>query len=51
MFILALNSPQLLRENRLKLHFFFFFLNTNFSKYPRAEWIKLKHCFGQKVKT
>ena len=30
-------------QNRLKLRFLFFFLNANFSNYPRAEWVKEKY--------
>ena len=45
----TLNSPELLRYNRLKLCFLLFF-NVNFSKCSRAEWVKSKHCFGPKVK-
>ena len=40
MLVLTLNSSQLLIYSRLKLRFFF--LNANFSKYFRAEWVK-KH--------
>ena len=51
MLVLTLNSPQLLRYSRLKLLFLLFFLNANFSKYSRAEWVKhtltAKNTFGQ----
>ena len=39
MLVLTLNSSQLLRYNRLKLSFLFF-LNANFLKYSRADWVK-----------
>ena len=38
MLVSTLNSPWLLRDNRLKLRVLFF-LNANFSKYSRAEWV------------
>ena len=49
--VLTLNSTHSSRYDCLKLCsvFFCFFLNINFSKPFRAEWVKQRHCFYPKT--
>ena len=49
MLVLNLNSPHLLRYNRLKL-LLLFFLNASFLKYSGTEWVKCcEESFSKKV--